>query len=192
MWFLSNDFLLRFYHNLLTGDNFKHMNLKHIGKNQPMREVIKCRNCDEQFSHKWNLMNHRKQKHIETVGQCKKKQDGNCPFSDDKCWWNHQEKQKPSTEQLECYICNQIFQDKPSMMKHRKAEHRSIIRKCNKQLKNNCPFQSDACWYLHDEEEDMEVEEQNCNKEEQNQSESLVFRNLSMNLKPPLIKPKKD
>ena len=71
----------------------KHMNLKHIGKNQLMREVIKCRNCDEQFSEKWNLMNHRKLKHPETVANCRKKQDGNCPFSDEKCWWNHQERQ---------------------------------------------------------------------------------------------------
>ena len=170
----------------------KHMNLKHTDKNQPMREVIKCRNCDEQFSHKWNLMNHRKQKHIETVGHCKKKQDGNCPFSDDKCWWKHQEKQKLSTEHIECYICNKIFQDKPSMMMHRKAEHRSIIRKCDKHLNKSCPFQSNACWYIHDEEEDMEIEEQNCNKEEQKQSETSVFRNLSVTLKPPLMKTKKD
>ena len=123
-----------------------------------MREVIKCRNCDEQFSEKWNLMNHRKLKHPETVANCRKKQDGNCPFSDEKCWWNHQERQTLNTEQVECYICNKIFKDKPSMMRHRKSEHSSIIRKCTNFLKNNCQFQSSSCWYLHEENE-MEVDD---------------------------------
>ena len=39
---------------------------------------------------KWNLMKHRKVNHIETIAHCKNKLEGNCPFSDQKCWWNHQ------------------------------------------------------------------------------------------------------
>ena len=169
----------------------KHLNLKHIGENQPMREVIRCRICDEQFSQKWNLMNHRKEKHPEAVAFCRKKRDGNCPFSDEKCWWNHQEKQ--NTEEVKCYVCNQTFKDKPSMMTHRKAEHRNIVRKCDKFSQNICPFQSKACWYLHETEaEPMDIEEQNSNSEKQKQSVPSVFQNLFMNIKPPIMKPKED
>ena len=132
----------------------KHINLKHVAENHSMREVIKCRNCNEQFSEKWNLMVHRKQKHVESVANCRKKQDGNCPFSDEKCWWNHKNRQanKHNIEQIKCYFCDKIFENKPSLMKHRKAEHRSVVRRCDKYVGNNCPFQSINCWYLHEEE----------------------------------------
>ena len=160
----------------------KHINIKHVAEEQPKKEVIKCRNCDEQFSEKWNLMNHRKQKHIEKVAYCRKKQEGSCPFSDDKCWWNHENKQ----QEVKCYVCDKIFQGKSSMMKHRKSEHTSLVRKCDKDLQNNCPFQSNTCWFLH--ENDMEVEdgqEDNTINETQKQTETLVFR------KPP-VKQKKE
>ena len=134
------------------------------------------------------MLNHRKEKHPEAVAFCRKKKDGKCLFSDEKCWWNHQDRQKYTTEQVECYICNQTFKDKPSMMTHRKIEHRSIKRKCDTFLQNNCPFQSDACWYLHKlEEEPMEID-----REKEEQSETSVFRNLFMNTKPPIMKPKKN
>ena len=124
-------------------------------------------------------MNHRKQKHIEKVAYCRKKQAGNCPFSDEKCWWNHENTQpyKLQCEEVKCYVCDNIFQDKSSMMKHRKKEHTSMVRRCDKYRLNNCPFQSNSCWFLH--ENDMEVEEaeeHNNKNETQKQTEPLVFQ----------------
>ena len=101
----------------------KHTNLKHAVKGQKQEEVIKCRNCDEQFSEKWNLMNHRKLNHIETIAFCKNKLEDNCPFSDQKCWWNHQKVENNKDDSIECYVCNEHFETKSSMMKHRKANH---------------------------------------------------------------------
>ena len=103
-------------------------------------------------------MTHRKQKHRQTVAYCKKKLEGSCPFTDEKCWWNHQDKPIQSTQSIECFICSEIFADKSSLMKHRKSEHASIIKRCEKFLQNDCPFQSSSCWHLH-EEEDMEIDE---------------------------------
>ena len=58
----------------------KHLNLKHLFTEQK-KEVIKCRHCDQQFSEKWNLMNHRKLKHIETVAYFMNSLEGKCIFT---------------------------------------------------------------------------------------------------------------
>ena len=79
-----------------------------------------------------------------------------------------------------------MLPDKSSMMKHRKTVHTSIVRRCDKYLQNNCPFQSNTCWFLHD--NDMEVEEDeelSTKDEEQKQTGTSVFR------KPP-VKQKKE
>ena len=181
----------------------KHFNIKHVGKNQLEKEVIKCKHCDEQFSEKWNLMNHRKEKHIQTVAYCRKKLEGACPFTDEKCWWSHQAKQMLNPERIECFICGETCLDKPSLMKHRKSNHPSVIRKCNKFAQNNCQFTSSSHWYSH-EEEVMEIDEDqsahengdmeaqlNKNKEQGTET-TPVFRNLFSNIKPPIMKKKKD
>ena len=172
----------------------KHLNLKHIGENQPMREVIRCRICDEQFSQKWNLMNHRKEKHPEAVAFCRKKRDGNCPFSDEKCWWNHQNKNKESPLEIECFICGEIFERKSSLMRHRKLKHPTLVKKCEKFIKNDCQFQDSYCWWLH-EEEAMELDEStNDDKKEEDEKENSipVFQKPSLNIKPPIKKQKEE
>ena len=137
-------------------------------------------------------MVHRKQKHIESVANCRKKRDENCPFSDEKCWWNHKNRQanKYNIKQIECYFCDKIFENKPSLMKHRNAEHRSVVRRCDKYMGNNCPFQSIDCWYLHDDEH-MEIEELDAKFQEKETIKSSVFQSLFTHIKPP-INQKKD
>ena len=172
----------------------KHKNLKHIEKDQPKNEVIRCRNCDEQFSEKWNLMYHRKQKHIQFVAYCKKKIEGNCPFSDEKCWWNHQNKNKASPLEIECFICGEIFESKSSLMRHRKLKHPTLVKRCDKFIKNDCQFQDSYCWWLH-EEEAMELDEStNDDKKEEDEKENSlpVFQKPSLNIKPPFKKQKEE
>ena len=196
----------------------KHTNLKHAVKGQMHEEVIKCRNCDEQFSEKWNLMNHRKLKHIETIAFCKNKLEGNCPFSDQKCWWNHQKVENNKDDSIKCYVCDELFEARSSMMKHRKVNHPNIIRKCFNYLQNRCNFTSSSCWFSHDEErmetkeegsleskdeESMETEEEEGEREEdnieeeeekevQNNENESVFQKVVTNVKPPINKEKMD
>ena len=67
----------------------KHISLKHSGK-QEMNDSIKCRICGEQFNTKWNLMHHRKEKHMNAVAFCRNKSQGSCSFTDDMCWWSRE------------------------------------------------------------------------------------------------------
>ena len=82
----------------------KHINLKHSVEGQGTEDVLKCKNCGEQFSEKWNLMIHRKIKHLNTVAYCKNKIAGNCPFTSKMCWWKHDDVQNREAESIKCYI----------------------------------------------------------------------------------------
>ena len=104
----------------------KHINLKH----KTFKEnKITCKNCGEQFGTKWNLMYHRKSKHLNTVAFCRNKQEGHCPFADDMCWWNHVKK---LDDNIECYICNETFKTKVDLMKHRKTNHIAMVTSCSR------------------------------------------------------------
>ena len=52
-------------------------------------------------------MNHRKEKHRQTVAYYKKKLEGACPFTDEKCWWSHKARQLLNPERIECFICGE-------------------------------------------------------------------------------------
>ena len=67
------------------------MFLKHTVEGRAQATKITCNNCGESFPSKTNLLSHRKSKHGETVASCRKYLEGKCPFSTDKCWWNHKQ-----------------------------------------------------------------------------------------------------
>ena len=99
--------------------------------------VIECRSCDDQFSDIWSLMNHRKLKHAQLVAQCKSIiLNGKCRFTSEKCWWNHDAKKSDQNSAFKCFICDEVFTSKSEMMKHRKREHRSKVRKCTNFAQN--------------------------------------------------------
>ena len=125
----------------------KHMNLKHTVKDGS----IKCRKCDEVFETKWRFMSHRKEKHLESVAPCQNNLEGRCIFISSKCWWNHESIQNRSGENIECFVCNETFENKPDMMTHRKKEHSSMIRPCQNFQDNNCRYQDESCWFKHSE-----------------------------------------
>lgn len=82
------------------------------------------------------------------------------------------------------------------MMKHRKREHRSRVRKCSKFSENQCPFLDESCWFLHEGDVNKDIEIEN-EKEEQsgNLDKSTfepVFQKVTENLKPPIIKQRKE
>ena len=189
----------------------KHLNLKHLFTEQK-KEVIKCRHCDQQFSETWNLMNHRKLKHIETVAYCKNSLEGKCTFTHEMCWWTHNGNQHSKEEEIECFICNNTFETKSSMMRHRKISHPSVIRQCNNFVRNMCKFQNSSCWFRHVEQtmetnengsraakenpEEMETNEIDTKAAKENLEEEferdLVFQKAFMNTKPPIKKQNKE
>ena len=61
----------------------KHKQFKHGSRAQKTEPDIECKHCGEKFNDKWNLMNHRKLMHIQTVALCKNKLEGNCNFTAD-------------------------------------------------------------------------------------------------------------
>ena len=115
-------------------------------------------------------MVHRKEKHPNFVRMCRNYNEGKCPFADSKCWWNHKQIQS-SPQEVKCFVCEEKFDNKPSMMSHRKKKHYEIVRPCIQYKQNSCRFQADFCWFKH------EAEEQ--------KQQSSVFQKVSGNLKPP-------
>ena len=89
--------------------------------------------------------------HIQTVALCRNRLEGNCNFTAEICWWNHEETQNNHVVKIACYICNESFS-----MYHRKTYHPRVVQKCT-----NFPqkFHSSSCWFVHDNEEEMETEE---------------------------------
>ena len=132
-------------------------------------------------------MKHRKDQHINNVAPFKNNVIGRCVYTAEMCWWNHNTNQDNLNANIKCFICNESFKSKSDMMAHRKRSHASYIRKCMKFAQNNCSFQSNSCWYLHD--EDMETE--TTNEDENTNTTEQVFRKASVNLKPPINKEKK-
>ena len=72
------------------------------------------------------------------------------------------------------------------MMIHRKSNHAEMVKKCTK---DQCNFQDKFCWFIH-ETNSMNLEN-NLNdtkhvEEDEDIDDSLVFRDVRKNLKPPL------
>ena len=172
----------------------KHTNLKHRTKEQMTDEVIKCKHCDDQFSDIWSLMNHRKLKHAHLVAQCKSiTLNGKCRFTSEKCWWSHDTKKTDHNLAIKCFICDKSFTSKSEMMKHRKREHRSKVRKCTNFTQNQCPFVSESCWFLHEEDVNTGIELESKEDEKEVQNDDVdkstfepVFQKVTENLEPPI------
>ena len=127
----------------------KHIYFKHTIKGRLQK--IKCNNCGENFPAMTNLLSHRKIKHKETLAVCRKYLEGSCHFSPEKCWWKHEKADEVKGNSVSCYVCNEKFETKSTMMIHRKKDHKELVRKCNNFSKNKCLFADNACWFLHEE-----------------------------------------
>ena len=71
----------------------------------------KCKDCDIQFSTKWNLMHHRQENH-EVTEICAFFQKGKCKFMPPKTRSTCLQNQAPQSNErniIECYICKEKF-----------------------------------------------------------------------------------
>ena len=73
---------------------------------------LTCRTCGESFNSKHNLMNHRKQVHIQNVRQCRDYEENKCRRGEDRCWYKHQSTQQavPQKQQTQRAKQPQNFQ----------------------------------------------------------------------------------
>ena len=135
-------------------------------------------------------MVHRKKNHQATVAVCRKFTEGACNFTSESCWWNHFEKENINGR-IQCFMCDETFESKSEMMRHRKNQHSSIVQRCNLFLKKSCRFQSEFCWFKHDIENTNDDHESNedafkDNKETINEpNEPSVFQKAMKNPDPP-------
>lgn len=81
----------------------------------------KCRTCEETFSSKNRLMNHRKQNHPETVRQC----DRECYRADDQCWYSHKAKKEVKTQGAPNIYSQTDFPN--TLPQHKPPDHNSQV-----------------------------------------------------------------
>ena len=125
------------------------MNLRHRNESQQSNDTLKCDKCHMQFSSKWTLYNHKRDKHGSDQ-DCKFYKQGRCSFPDSECWNRHTQnnvvpKQDHEPGSIKCFICKKMFKTKPQMMLHRKEDHPDRVRQCKNQPQ--CGFTK--CWYMH-------------------------------------------
>ena len=117
-----------------------------------------CKDCNETFETKWQLMNHRRDKHP-TNKMCFYDAENKCSFSADQCWYKHRESRSKTNSEsrltskdrnvLKCFTCQNIFANIPSLMEHRKQNHIETVKSCNKFVEGNCD-RGQKCWYKHE------------------------------------------
>ena len=112
-----------------SGELMKHLKLK---GHQPSKEIqdpntriIVCYTCKEEFSSKWSLMNHRKQKHPSNK-MCRYFLRNECIHGMN-CWYRHDEKMDidfPFTSlKAQSTSCDKVFETKRAPRKHKETEH---------------------------------------------------------------------
>ena len=157
----------------------------------PLEDKIRCRICGETFATKSNLMEHRKNKHIQTVAVCQKYRVGKCIFSSKKCWWKHEEESENKTMEREfsCFNCRKTFKTKSEMMVHKKWLHKNTVQNCNLFIDDKCPFNDKSCWFIHEDVNEGQNEDEDTseveNVEECSNTEQSGFQDVLENLKPP-------
>ena len=123
-----------------------HMKSSH-GIGDPYYEFnYSCRVCSKHFDVKNDLMYHIKTKHERNMPVCKYYQNGDCHFTDDKCWFIHR-KQDPTLASFKCGYCGKIFSSKNSFKEHRREEHIDQVKICRNFRNNNCNF-DEKSWYI--------------------------------------------
>ena len=117
------------------------------------QEKIKCELCEEIFDSENDVQRHVHQR----CGDRNQFNCKNCSFQGNSGLdlKNHSIKCKytPSSEVLKtdmtCRSCGTSFDNKPSLMEHRRRFHADRVKICKYFLNGMCKFDENICWYLH-------------------------------------------
>ena len=102
-------------------------------------------------------MKHNKYDHASNMSICWNYQAGNCEFGDSSCWFGHEE----TSERFKCNTCELDFNCRPDYQKHRKHKHIEMVSNCKHEIKGECVYGEDKCWFKHQSKSKV-----NCNKTE--------------------------
>ena len=67
-------------------------------------------------------------------------------------WSEHISYSEDSPDSIVCSFCDQIFERKGELMRHKKNEHEENVKTCWKFTAGNCTFGDDKCWFMHNRE----------------------------------------
>ena len=112
---------------------------------------FKCRNCKQEFTNKWLLMNHRRDNHHDNRRMCYYDAENKCTFSAELCWYKHKDnkhKQIHKDQSFQCYTCHNKFENLPLLMRHRKQNHLETVKPCSKFKEGKCDKEQ-SCWFTH-------------------------------------------
>ena len=104
------------------------------------------------FITKSDLLGHIKSNHEANVMPCKYFLEGRCMFSDEVCWYSHDLNANSNSiikNKYVCKYCDQVFQSKNELMKHRIVKHFQSVALCRDDINNECKHK-DECWYRHE------------------------------------------
>ena len=127
-----------------------HVYHSHNRGNPEISKKFICKVCFRSFQTKSEMMFHTKREHKELVPRCRYFINGECNFSDTKCWFHHSdgENQTIQRKNYKCNFCEKEFQAKDDLMVHRKCEHSYTVPECKNKMENTCKF-GNECWYKH-------------------------------------------
>ena len=115
---------------------------------------------------------------------CRNFKDGSCNYTDDACWWNHEDKVNHKGN-IQCFLCGKSFDRKSEMMSHRKINHSDILQQCTQFLQGSCRFQNQYCWFKHSLESKENDKPDVVIEEEKEIETPSVFQKVVKNPKPP-------
>ena len=67
-------------------------------------------------------------------------------------------------ESIACNFCENMFENKRDLMKHKKEEHTEKVDICWQYLGGKCEFEEEKCWFLHKDKNISEFECTSCDK----------------------------
>ena len=115
-----------------------HTNMEHTSED--IIATISCDFCDHCLKNKFEVMKHKKVKHVEKVSTCWNFSLGKCGRSDESCWFHHSE-----SKSIQCNFCKKTFPNQSQFMNHRKKHHQQSVPTCRNYVNGSCLYTNENC-----------------------------------------------
>ena len=109
-----------------------------------------------------------------------------CEFPADDLYYLGQHMYEDHTEGTEnkivCHYCDETFETKDDVMKHRKKTHKEKVKECIYFTAGKCHYGDELCWFIHSKtnkkqlDEDLEIKCKHCDKTFKLRSEFMQHR----------------
>ena len=115
-----------------------------------------CEKCDSKFVRSSDLKDHlveHEERNIEQFNCYDCSFQGSNPLELDRhvIATKHIPRSKSNPDNIiSCHSCGEKYCNKEQLMKHRKAYHQDILKRCRYFEQGNCAYESNICWYRHD------------------------------------------